>query len=657
MSEPVAELFAELGFKVDKATLDKANKSIEAIAEVATRAVALVDKLGAAFDKMGAKSSKAGAKTKGGILDPSSGHTFKTEAARQSYYKLRGKTAPELPSTTAEGPALPQGYNKGVAEAKAAMIRAQRAAADKAQAKSELTGPKDAALGPSLPPNYNKALAEAKADIVRKQQAKELAAQARKELGLVEPPTKKTEGWLQSLQKVKAVATGIVAVFGARGVLNFASDLAESSVQLDRNAKTLGLTTRALEQLQYAASQSGVSESTLFNSLKTLQNNAQSTKQWSSEQILAFRRLGVTVSDSSGKIKPMDQLLGEVADRFKAIEDPAKRNNLVMKVFGGNIEELAPLLERGSEGIAQLRQEAEDLGGVMNKTLLANAKQYEASLKRFEFAFKGVKNAIGNFLLPILTRLASAFTTFSMRVSEVAKRTKLFETLLAVGLFVSLLKIVKVLQQIGVQAIWTWVKGFAPLLLVVALIAGVTVVLEDLYQTLTGGKGQLAKWLDEWQGLGTTSEFVKSIAAGLDSIITSVKQLANSPIDKIKELFGDMKFFIGTDLDAATNERANRPLATGRGVGAGAQSSLDIPRAEGRGLNAKANVAFGQSSASILKPASAGTNSPTIIVNAPTDKAADIGRAVKKALDKHTNEQNSKLRNALVPRAPVEAAP
>jgi hypothetical protein len=477
---------------------------------------------------------------------------------------------------------------------------------------------------------------------------------------------------------------GYLAIFAGHEILHFAEGLTEAGVQAKLTSEKLGITTAAVQQLQYAASLKAIDKGELGVGLRFLQVNAAAAAKGTKAQAGVFKSLGISVKDAHGEILPVDELLGTVADKIAAVKDPAQQTAMAVKIFGRSGQQLLPLLKEGSKGIAEFREEAIALGGGLDEHLIEHAEEFEHSMKRFEFAFIGVKNAIGNVLLPALTKLFNLFTKGVAWFNDIRKHTKLLETALAVGLTVAVMKAVVALEAMGSTAALAWVKSVFGFILLAAVIAGVVIVLEDLYTTLTGGRGQLAVWLDQWKGMGATSELIKNMRIGIDALKESIAQLFKTPLKWFKDLGnaivapfkeamhatdggrwdidekgnsfqtvnGKRRYASTTDSD---NELANRNVAEGHGVNANAHGSIDIARAE-RGTAGKlkdGSKHFAQARASVFDTtAPLGTDSPSVVVNVKTDASPkEIGRHVAKALDAHVEAQNKRLRNTLVPDA------
>lgn len=618
-SAVVAELIAKLGFSLDKGTLAAAETGLEALNVLATQAVAAVESITLAFKAMAESAGLAGAAA-GGAMAAAGGGAAAAESHAAS----------------------------GAAEGAAVAAASHAPGAAHAPAKGGHGGPHGTG-------------------------AKGLS-------GLFASSTH--------------VIHGFLGLFAAHELLHFSHELTDLGVNLELTSQKLGISKDAVQQLQYAASLKSIDKSQLGVGLRFLQVNAVKAAAGTKASAAAFAALGVKAKGADGKIRPVDELFGDVAEGLTKITDPAKQTAIAVQLFGRSGQTLLPLLKEGKKGLEEFKEEAIALGGGLDETFVENAEKYEHATKQFEFAFLGVKNVIGNFLLPIMTKLAQGFTYLVGKFTEIRKHTKLWETAIAVGLVVALGKAVMWMRALGWAATWAWIKSVAGFLLMAAVIAGVVIVLEDLYQTMTGGKGMIGLWLDEWKGLGSTSEFLKTMAAGLETIKQTLTDFMSAPVTKtlaalsslggfIKHSYSEgpkkkwltdkdgsitgtpgEKYWVPDDSDnvidkanAGMDERANRPIANGRGVNASARGSIDIPRATERGLFGKATQAFGQGSAGGVLGSGSSDSVPTVIVNVKSEASAhEIGHHVKKALAEHEEKRVDKLHHDLVPELSDEEA-
>src|SRR3990167_8838815 len=199
---------------------------------------------------------------------------------------------------------------------------------------------------------------------------------------------------------VSAVASATVGV-----MFNLAKSAAAVGTQLFNDSQKYAQHVEFLAGIQYAAGTAGVAYGSLAVGLRTLSRNLEATAQGSDEQAGAFLRLGVSALDAAGKARPANAVLLDLADKFKTMPDSTEKTALAMRVFGRAGSELIPFLNKGSEGIGKLTDEAQRLGLVMSKEQTVAAERFSSGLDRIEAASRGLKITIGNALIPEIQKL------------------------------------------------------------------------------------------------------------------------------------------------------------------------------------------------------------------------------------------------------------
>jgi hypothetical protein len=208
-----------------------------------------------------------------------------------------------------------------------------------------------------------------------------------------------------SVQTLAAgVAVGQVYADMAKKALSWAKESlgAFNSIAGDvRKLKgQLGGTAEEMSQLRYAADHVGVSVSTLSRGMVLLTSHLQKGDD-------AAQRLGVSMVDAQGKIKPSGQLLGEVSDKLNEMGAGLQRSALAKELFGRGVAELNPLLAQGSEGIEKYSEEAKKLGLVLSQDDLDASKKMKYAFNEMHAAVEGIYVAIGRNLVPVMLTFAT----------------------------------------------------------------------------------------------------------------------------------------------------------------------------------------------------------------------------------------------------------
>lgn len=259
---------------------------------------------------------------------------------------------------------------------------------------------------------------------------------------LLEKETKRMQKDLDGFQmKAKAVGAAVgAAIVGGLGVAAAAVKMAIDDMdKLGETAQKVGLPTEQLSALRYAAKLSGVESETLNASLIKLSKNMADTAAGSGEAQKGFAALGISVKNADGSLKPSSQVLTEIAGKFASYKDSAEKTALAVNLFGKSGAELIPLLNQGSEGIANLEEEARRLGVTFDDDTANKAGAFNDVLDKMMVAVQGVWNQVAAQLLPSLLALADRFLdvnkaggTFSSIATVIATGLKLVGTVAAV---------------------------------------------------------------------------------------------------------------------------------------------------------------------------------------------------------------------------------
>lgn len=148
--------------------------------------------------------------------------------------------------------------------------------------------------------------------------------------------------------------------------LEYASSLGETAAQL-------GVTTKALQEYRYAASQAGVEQDQMDQALSQLTRRLGDAAAGAKEPAKALEKLGISVRDANGHVRDAGDVIPLIADGLQKLESPAERAAVLVDLFGKSGQKLAPLLEGGAAGVNNLRNAAHELGIVLSDKDIQNA--------------------------------------------------------------------------------------------------------------------------------------------------------------------------------------------------------------------------------------------------------------------------------------------
>lgn len=199
-------------------------------------------------------------------------------------------------------------------------------------------------------------------------------------------------------------AVSLAAGFGAS--VRAALELADSMGKL---AQRSGVAVEDLTRLQYAARLSGVGTEAMATGLKKLNVSIAEAASGSKEQNEAFKALGISVVDTSGRMKSADRILVEMAEAFSNAEDGAGKTAVAVKLLGKAGDEMIPLLNAGADELEKLTKEADKLGATIGKDFAKAAEQFNDNMERVKVASESWAKVIATDVVPVLNVLAQTY--------------------------------------------------------------------------------------------------------------------------------------------------------------------------------------------------------------------------------------------------------
>jgi len=211
------------------------------------------------------------------------------------------------------------------------------------------------------------------------------------------------------------LATGMLAVTGAAaGAGAMVAKVANHADNLGKSAQSIGVPIDELARLTHSAEMSGSSFAGLSTGVRKFsQSIGDVLAGGASASAVAFKDLGIQVTDSSGKLKSTETLIGDVAEAFAGMENGARKTDTAMALFGKSGTELIPMLNTGRAGIKAMGDEAESLGLVISENTFKAAEAFNDNMARMGKAATGMGNTMVAGILPSLKMLTDRMVVAS----------------------------------------------------------------------------------------------------------------------------------------------------------------------------------------------------------------------------------------------------
>lgn len=334
----------------------------------------------------------------------------------------------------------------------------------------------------------------------------------------------------QQMAKRLAVIGTAVSIVGAgvatalRSAINTADDMGEM-------AQKLGVPVESLTALKHAAKILGVEfEGLQAGLLKLSRGMADSPEK--------FEKLGISVRDAKGELRPTADVLRELADRFQAMPDGAEKTALAMDVFGKSGAAMIPMLNAGSQGITALMEEARKMGLVISQETADSAGRFNENLDKLKASAEGLALVVAAQLAPVLEQISGFLVDIAMAFQTLSPAAQEFIAW-AAGMTVILGPVIIFLGMVAsaIAALST------PVIATIALIAALAAGLYALFPTME-------EWNQFWTDIGIIIGYVgMKIGEFIDGAIESLKTAFNDLWTASVEVWEGIKTTIGVAID------------------------------------------------------------------------------------------------------------
>lgn len=330
---------------------------------------------------------------------------------------------------------------------------------------------------------------------------------------------------VNALKKVKGVLAtagiGIGVASAVKGINNLIKSTADYTDRIDKQSQKIGLSKRAYQEWDFILSDLGANVDGLQLGLKTLSSAMDEANRGNKEYGEMFRRLGVNIVDTNGKLKDQETIFNEVFSALAGMESQTERTAIASRLLGRSATELAPALNAGADEIEFLKNRAHELNTVLDDTTIAIGVNFGDQVGRMK---RALQTASARAIAPFMDDLADLATKFSDETIPALE--KFMTTAVKVGLSIppvfAFMKAVvaQVLKEIGeaLDGPWEKLKGFVNDLLNIPVVKNTIDLAIDLAGDLWDGlkKGATTgEWGDFWKAAVGAAEFAIGIMATL----------------------------------------------------------------------------------------------------------------------------------------------
>jgi hypothetical protein len=210
--------------------------------------------------------------------------------------------------------------------------------------------------------------------------------------------------------QLRSAVTGLLAPFARLGLIaggiglgTFITDAVGAGSELVKLSQTTGASVEALQRLQYAAKQSGVSTEAMSGALVRLNRSIveamkPAKKKGVNEFAAAFRAAGISMAEL--RTLKSEEIFLRLSSAIANMSSQTNKAALAQKLLGKTGAELIPVMNEGAWGINALGDELAATGAIMDDATARSAKAFGDTMLKMGQHVRGLAYDILKELLP-----------------------------------------------------------------------------------------------------------------------------------------------------------------------------------------------------------------------------------------------------------------
>lgn len=356
----------------------------------------------------------------------------------------------------------------------------------------------------------------------------------------LEDGIKQTETTLMGLGKTFMAVFAGIASFGA--IKKITDDFVELNIQLGFTKSLTGASVESIQSLGNALQRFGGSAETVSSSLKSMGSMLEQAKRGQGALIEVARRYGISFNP-----------WGKAEDNIKGIVQQLGKFSAQQRTFiGGQLgldESLIIASEDGGKALDELMKKQKELGLMTEEDtkLARNFKNAQLDLKDM---FNSVTRELARYVIPSLIKMTDLFTKF---IEWVKKNKEL-----VISFFLALAVVMAPVIASFVRMAVATAVAFAPILTVVGVVAGLALIVEDIYGYFMGWESVTGKIADKFPVIKEILEGLRPLVDGINQAFEDIVKWLKDPswsglIDIFKNIGMALVKFLKQPFDAFAN--------------------------------------------------------------------------------------------------------
>jgi hypothetical protein len=244
------------------------------------------------------------------------------------------------------------------------------------------------------------------------------------------------------------IGTIIGGAFAVSYLVRFGEQALAAMDKLNKMSQKVGVSTDTLQVYGHMAELAGTDIDGVSRALGIMSKHLVTAEMGGQDAYKALKSLDISAKDSNGTLKSSDQILIEVANKFKIMEDGTGKTALAMMLFGRTGKDMIPILNQGGQAIQEMHERMEKLGVLINQDTIQAATAFNEHLKELGMMTKGLAMRVMGELSPALNNLVTAFLDSDSTGQQLKSTAEAIATVIK-GLAVTVIGAVAAFDLVG----------------------------------------------------------------------------------------------------------------------------------------------------------------------------------------------------------------
>ena len=241
------------------------------------------------------------------------------------------------------------------------------------------------------------------------------------------------------VEKLKGLGQATLGAFAVKEIFEYTVGLTEQADALAKQADAMGMSLAQLQEWNYVAMMAGVSGKMLTGVMNRI--------TMGKAKIPAD--LKVSLKEADGSARSASDVFEELGGKIASIEDPVKRTQTALKVFGKQGLKLLPIFADGADGIRELREEFRDFGGGFDDDFAKQSDAFGDNIDRTKTIFRQMGIILVGKLLPSFLKVSASVVKVVKPMILLLKESRFLEAALATLAFAGVMKLSSAMGGLG----------------------------------------------------------------------------------------------------------------------------------------------------------------------------------------------------------------